>query len=149
MRPPPEPAGFPLTLLQRGYLVLHASAASVDGKAAAFLGMPGAGKSSLAAALYQIGHTILVDDVTAVDLKADPISIIPAFPQIKLDMESAESLGIDLKTLILLDEDEEKRGLDLLKDFPAPISHYPKSTFLPTRGIKFFNQSHLKKPSSS
>ena len=102
---------FAFLLLQRSHLVLHASAACVEGKAAAFLGMPGAGKSSMAAALYQSGHTILVDDVTAVDLKTDPTSIVPAFPQIKLAIAAAESLGIDTRKLILLDEDEEKRGL--------------------------------------
>jgi hypothetical protein len=108
---------FAFLLLQRGCFVMHASAACVDGKAAAFLGMPGAGKSSLVAALHQNGHTILVDDVSAVDLNAKPVSIIPAFPQIKLDIDAAKSLGIDLETLIPLGEDEEKRGFRFTERF--------------------------------
>ncbi len=108
---------FAFLLLQRGYLVLHASAACVDGQAAAFLGMPGTGKSSIVAALHRNGHTILVDDVTAVDLSKNPVSVIPAFPQIKMDIETAKSLGIDPDTLIFLDEDEEKRGFCFAERF--------------------------------
>lgn len=108
---------FAFLLLQRGYLVLHASAACVAGRAAAFLGMPGAGKSSIVAALHQLGHTILVDDVTAVDLNANPARVTPAFPQIKLDIEAAEKLGIDPQALIPLDETEEKRGFRFTERF--------------------------------
>jgi hypothetical protein len=125
-------------LLQRGYLVLHASAACVDGRAAAFLGMPGAGKSSLAAALYQIGHNILVDDVAAVDLNADPISIIPAFPQIKLDEAAAESLGIDTGKLVLLDEEEEKLGFRFAERFMSASQPLSKIYILTDRGDKTF-----------
>jgi hypothetical protein len=108
---------FAFLLLQRGYLVLHASAACAAGQAAAFLGMTGAGKSSIVAALHQLGHTILVDDVTAVDLNANPASVIPAFPQIKLDIEAAKSLGIDPQTLVPLDDLEEKRGFRFAERF--------------------------------
>jgi hypothetical protein len=129
---------FAFLLLQRGHLVLHASAACVAGKAAAFLGMPGAGKSSMAAALYQIGHTILVDDVAAVDLKADPTSIVPAFPQIKLDVVAAESLGIDIRRLILLDEDEEKRGFRFAERFLSANQPLSKVYILTGQGDQTF-----------
>jgi hypothetical protein len=108
---------FAFLLLQRGHLVLHASAACVRGQAAAFLGMPGVGKSSIVAALHQLGHTILVDDVTAIDFGSNPASIIPAYPQIKLDVEAARSLGIDPQTLIGLAEDEEKRAFRFSERF--------------------------------
>jgi hypothetical protein len=131
---------FAFLLLQRGYLVLHASAACVDGKAAAFLGMPGAGKSSLAAALYQIGHTILVDDVTAVDLNTNPVSVIPAFPQIKLDIEAAKSMGIDPKKLTVLDEEEEKRGFRFAERFPSSDQPLSKIYILTDQGDQIFQR---------
>jgi hypothetical protein len=131
---------FAFLLLQRGYLVLHASAACVDGKAAAFLGMPGAGKSSMAAALHQIGHTILVDDVTAVDLRDDPVRVIPAFPQIKLDMEAASSMGIDLNTLTVLDDEEEKRGFRFTERFLSSNQPLSKIYILADQGDQIFQR---------
>lgn len=72
-------------LLQRGMVVLHGSAMVVDGVAVAFLGNKGAGKSTLAMALYSAGHNFLADDVVALNL-TDPnfAAIYPAFPQFKL-----------------------------------------------------------------
>jgi hypothetical protein len=131
---------FAFLLLQRGNLVLHASAACIYGKAAAFLGKPGAGKSSLAAALYQIGHTILVDDVAAVDLNANPVSLTPAFPQIKLDKIAAESLGIELKTLIELEEEEEKRGFRFAERFLTSNQHLSKIYILSGKNDQIFQR---------
>ena len=53
--------GFVLRL--RGITCLHASAVMVDNRALAFLGPPGAGKSTLAAAFALSGHPVLSDDV--------------------------------------------------------------------------------------
>jgi hypothetical protein len=131
---------FAFLLLQRGYFVLHASAACVDGHAAAFLGMPGAGKSSIAAALHQLGHTILVDDVTAVDLNSDPASVTPAFPQIKLNVKAAKSLGIDPNTLIPLDDMEEKRGFRYTERFPQSNQPLSKIYILSDQGDQIFHR---------
>jgi hypothetical protein len=131
---------FAFLLLQRGYFVLHASAACVDGRAAAFLGMPGAGKSSVVAALYQIGHTILVDDVTAVDLNLNPARVIPAFPQIKLDVEAAKILGIDPHTLITLDGLEEKRGFRFVERFSETNQPLSKIYILSDQGDQIFHR---------
>jgi hypothetical protein len=131
---------FGFLLHQRGYLVLHASAACVAGQAAAFLGMPGAGKSSIVAALHQIGHTILVDDVTAVDLRSNPVSVIPAFPQIKLDIEAVRSLGIDPQTLILLDREEEKRGFRFAERFLDSAQPLSKIYILTDEGDQTFQR---------
>lgn len=131
---------FAFLLIQRGYLVLHASAACVAGQAAAFLGLPGAGKSSIVAALHQLGHTILVDDVTAVDLSTNPASVIPAFPQIKLDVEAAENLGIDPQTLIPLDEMEEKRGFRFAERFLDTKQPLSKIYFLTDQPGQIFQR---------
>ena len=53
--------GFVLRL--RGITCLHASAVIVDNRALVFLGPPGAGKSTLAAAFALSGHPVLSDDV--------------------------------------------------------------------------------------
>jgi hypothetical protein len=82
-----------LLLHLRGMLVLHASAVDLGGKAAAFVGQKGAGKSTTAAAFVSAGHRLLADDVLALDV-ADPTSprIIPAFPQLKLAEDASGSL---------------------------------------------------------
>jgi hypothetical protein len=58
-------------LHQRGRLVLHASAAAIAGEVVAFMGRSGWGKSTAAAALYTRGHSIVADDVTAVQVNTD------------------------------------------------------------------------------
>ena len=50
-------------LVKQGYEPLHATAVVVDGKAVAFLGTSGDGKSTLAAAFLHAGHTLLTDDL--------------------------------------------------------------------------------------
>lgn len=71
-------------LHQRRLLVLHASAVAVDGTAVAFLGKEGWGKSTLAAALYHRGHSVVADDVTAVNVDGNVPIVYPGFPQLKL-----------------------------------------------------------------
>ncbi|MCW3837667.1 hypothetical protein OM513_16590 [Sphingomonas canadensis] len=61
---------------QRGLIPLHASAVYIDGKVHAFTGRPGAGKSTLAAALSARGHPFFTDDVLIIDparLSPDPL----------------------------------------------------------------------------
>lgn len=54
-------------LHQRGMTVLRASAAIIDGKCAVFCGVSCQGKSLLAAALHKKGHSILSDNLCAID----------------------------------------------------------------------------------
>ena len=80
-------------LHRRGLYVLHASAVAVDGKAVALLGDKGAGKSTTAAAMIAGGHSLLADDVVAVDF-SDPEAplILSAFGQLKLWADASASL---------------------------------------------------------
>ncbi len=55
--------GFASLLLQRGRSALHASAVAVDGRAVAFFGEKGAGKSTTAAAFVRAGHPLVTDDL--------------------------------------------------------------------------------------
>jgi len=81
-------------LLQRGLLVLHASAVSVNTKAAVFLGEQTAGKSTMTAACHQHGHSMLADDVVAVRFGDGTPTVVPGVPQIRISSETAEQLGI-------------------------------------------------------
>jgi len=99
-----------LLLYQRGLLVLHASSININGIAVAFLGNPGSGKSSIAAALHKNGHELITDDVSAIDFKGENIKVFPGYPQIKLSDDVARSLGYDINSSIKLDKQEKKRG---------------------------------------
>lgn len=91
---------WPLGILlhQRGRFVLHASAVDIDGRAVAFLGEKGQGKSTLAAALYDRGHVPLVDDMIALsDIRAGHgIELDPGFPLLKLHPAVEEAVRTGL-----------------------------------------------------
>jgi len=53
---------LPLALSHQGQVALHASAVVVGGRAVAFVGESGKGKSTLAASLATQGHPLLADD---------------------------------------------------------------------------------------
>jgi len=79
-----------LLLYLRGHFVLHASAIEVGGKGAIFVGDKQAGKSTTAAVMVAAGHRLLADDVVAIDVSArGSPSILPGFPQLKLDRDAA------------------------------------------------------------
>jgi hypothetical protein len=87
-----------LLLVQRGLLVLHASAVVCAGGAVAFVGEKGYGKSTMAATLFGRGHPLITDDVLAIDdsSQAGPALALPGFPQFKLLPEAVVSaLGED------------------------------------------------------
>jgi hypothetical protein len=99
-------------LHQRGQLVLHASAVSLNGSAAiAFLAEKSVGKSTTAAAFCAAGHGLIVDDILAIDIApgAAPMAL-PGFPQLKLWPESAARFVEDAETLPRLAPDLEKRS---------------------------------------
>ncbi|WP_299966730.1 hypothetical protein [uncultured Roseobacter sp.] len=86
-----------LVLERRGILCLHASAVSVNGRAAIFLGDKGAGKSTTSAALLSRGHVPVTDDLVAVDgaLLDPPAPIIwPGFSSMKLWPDSVDALAL-------------------------------------------------------
>lgn len=82
---------FPYYLERRGHTVLHASAVERDGKAAAFLGLPGAGKSTLAAFLTSRGWRCLSDDLLFA-IPGDEVYVQPSHPNLRLWKTVAERL---------------------------------------------------------
>ncbi|MEF2245826.1 aldolase [Paenibacillus sp. IITD108] len=85
-------------LMQRRTLPLHGSAIAINGKAYAFVGDSGAGKSTTAAAFLEHGCPLLSDDVVALSASSDYMNIpfiYPAYPQQKLWQASFDILGKD------------------------------------------------------
>lgn len=80
-------------LQQRGLLVLHASSVAINNQAVAFMGYSGWGKSTFAKSFHAQGNNILTDDVMAVQTSGASQLVLPAFPQVKLLPDTAESFG--------------------------------------------------------
>jgi hypothetical protein len=125
VRPPLLGVVIGTLLHQRGHFTLHGSAVSIDGKAVAFIGRKGAGKST-AAALQARGHPLVSDDVLTFDIDEESkVQVQPAFPRIKMNPDSAIALGYDLEALPLLGGHLEKRLLEAVDGFtphPLPLS---------------------------
>lgn len=77
----------------RGHTVLHASAVSVGGRALAFVGQSGRGKSTLAALLCGAGADLVTDDLLVV--ATEPISCVGGATELRL-RASAAPLAADL-----------------------------------------------------
>ena len=100
---------LPTLLVQRGLHVLHASSVGLGGRAVAFLGGGGFGKSTLAAALYDRGWAFVADDAVAVELRAKRAWVLPAFPQFRLWPDAATHLGLAPDRLVKVRPSVEKR----------------------------------------
>jgi hypothetical protein len=79
---------LPLAATIRGLEVLHASGVVMDGRALLIAGTPGAGKSSLAAALVRGGGRLLSDDAVALQLSGG--ALIAHAGSVVLQLRSAE-----------------------------------------------------------
>jgi hypothetical protein len=83
-------------LHQRGLLPLHANAIDLGGRAVAFSGHSGAGKSTIAAWFHDRGHPILADDVCVIGFdEADRAIAYPGIPRLRLWREALEASGRD------------------------------------------------------
>ncbi|MEA3003034.1 MAG: hypothetical protein QOH81_1822 [Sphingomonadales bacterium] len=81
-------------LHQRGLLPLHANAIELDGRAVAFSGHSGAGKSTIAAWFHDRGHRILSDDVCVIGFdEAGRALAYPGIPRLRLWREALEASG--------------------------------------------------------
>jgi hypothetical protein len=122
-----------VVLHQREQLVLHANCVRMNDSAIAFIGARGCGKSSITAALYSRGHSIVADDITPVLQKDGRAAVYPGFPQLKITEDVALSLGYDRKSLIPLAPFSPKFGLRVARGFckePVQLKH----VYLLTRG---------------
>lgn len=81
---------------QRGRLPLHAGAVDIDGRAWAFAGQSGAGKSSLVVAMAVSGAGYLCDDVCVLDvLDDDRVHAWPGLARLRVSPEIRALLSLD------------------------------------------------------
>jgi hypothetical protein len=71
-------------LVRSGFEPLHATSTVIDGRAIAFIGDSGYGKSSLAACFLAAGHRLLTDDLLIVREISSVFHAYPGPPRIKL-----------------------------------------------------------------
>ncbi len=102
---------------RRNTIVLHASVVAMNGAAIAFVGDKGAGKSTIAGTLHRRGHTLIADDILAVDISEGNVNALPGFPHLKLWPDSIESLGFSPDTLPRLRPELDKRSYRLFNGF--------------------------------
>lgn len=111
-----------LILYQRGLFLLHASSVQIGDEAWCFMGVPGAGKSTTAAAFIKAGCKMLSDDLTAIRFDAGGKAyIIPAYPQLKIWDNTVNGLSYDKAALKPVSEGVNKFSFQPKDNF----SHEP------------------------
>lgn len=91
--------GVTLSMLQRGYLSLHAITMRINGHYVAIAGHRGAGKSTTGMALRRRGHRLLTDDVAIIHTRNDRSYTRPFARNVHLLPDSAEAVGVDYDRL--------------------------------------------------
>jgi hypothetical protein len=120
-------------LHQRGLLPLHANAIEMDGKAVAFSGHSGAGKSTIAAWFHDRGHRILTDDVCVIGHdEAGRAIACPGIPRLRLWREALEASGRDAGAY--------DRSFDALDKYDVP-SEQPALEPLPLAAVYLLRQT--------
>jgi hypothetical protein len=129
-----------ILLRQRGLLVLHASAVNIRGKAVAFIGGQGWGKSTLATAFHTHGYDVLTDDVMPIQVGLGEPLVFPAYPQFKIWREAATSLGHNAESFSPIFKNAPKLSYK--------FSHGFQKTPLPLHRIYILDQGEEHKISS-
>lgn len=83
---------LPLLWTYDGKPVLHGSAVVIDGRAFAFLGPSGRGKSTMAAAFARAGYAFLTDDGLVLHREDDTFFADPYLPSIRLLSDSERAV---------------------------------------------------------
>lgn len=102
-----------LWLLKRGKFSIHGCTIKKGDSAVMFAGVSGVGKSTIAAACYDLGYQILSDDVSLIELTPNSTpSVIPSFPIIKVTPETLNKViqnkASNLSPIPIIDKYEAK-----------------------------------------
>lgn len=121
-------SAFGALLHQRGLLPLHANAIEIDGRAFAFSGHSGAGKSTMAAWFHDRGHRILSDDVCVIGFDRESGALAyPGIPRLRLWREALEASGRETGDF--------HRSFDDLDKWDVPTGREAQLEPLPLAGI--------------
>lgn len=101
----------PHLLAMDGSLVLHASAIECDGRAVAFAGPSGSGKSSLAASFAAEGFSLVADDFLLLAEAETGFEAVPSYPGLRLWPDSIAALAPAGSSLAPVRDEGEKRRL--------------------------------------
>lgn len=114
---------IPVVLSHLGKLVLHASACALPHGVAAFVGMTGMGKSTLAASFGRQGYPVLTDDCLLVEGQGEEMMAVPSYPGLRLWPETVTAL-FDREPVLqpLANYTDKKRLLFDQADSDAPRS---------------------------
>ena len=111
---------------QNGMLPLHASAVARDGRATAFLGDSGTGKSTFAAFLGRRGYSLCSDDICLLRETPESMDVVPVAAWLKLWRGTLDALGepVEGENQTFSDEDKYRvygadPGLDVAEPVPA------------------------------
>jgi hypothetical protein len=87
---------IPRTLCHLGRMVVHASAVELpDGRAVAFTGPSGQGKSTLATAFFRAGHGLISDDCLLLETRQGEVQVVASYPSLRLWPDSAGEMVDD------------------------------------------------------
>lgn len=126
-----------VALLQRGYFVLHAAAAVVNGMAVAFCGSSGQGKSTMTAALSRLECPVLTDDVLAVDMSSSgPPMALPGLLQLKLTEATRAEIGSEIVAVQTI-RDRAAKKLCAIRGVPIREAVPLHSIYLLETGTSF------------
>ncbi len=120
-------SAFGAIYFQRGFFPLHASVVVINGKAVAFAGDSGAGKSTMTAWMNVQGYALLCDDVCVIrfDDHHSPMAY-PGFPRLKLWSDALKEFEIDPSELQRDHFRTDKYHLSISGRFgmdPVPLQH--------------------------
>jgi hypothetical protein len=104
-----ESEAIGMALFQKGYLLIHASAITLDnGKGIVIMGEPGMGKSTTCAAFVKDGCTLITDDLVAIKVEEGIPYLVPSYPQLKIWGASVKGLTYEKPSLRRLVEGIDK-----------------------------------------
>jgi hypothetical protein len=112
---------LPFAAAVKGLEVMHASAVVLGGGAVALLGPGGAGKTTLALALCELGASFLADDVLALELRDSELLAHPGGPRAAIKGESERLVKVagarapvPLRAVVLIERGGEATGRPVL-----------------------------------
>ncbi len=112
-------SAFGALLHQRNLLPLHANSIEIGGRAVAFMGHSGAGKSTMAAWFHDRGFEVLADDVCVVTLDGPRPMAQPGIPRLRMWRDALEASGRSAEAYELSFDDAEKYNVPTRTTYSA------------------------------